>query len=133
MCGFQTTEDGREGEACPGTAEEENGERGTENDEEGAKDGSKAFLTFLGSTGHLNKIDPLPVFHHFYSQFNMPSLPPISSAICFGMHWLFLNFTDFLCFPFYCIESNVPFNEIRCSWDNSIHTEEPGALVGLYL
>lgn len=46
MCGFQTAEAGREGEACHGTAEEENGERSTENDEERAKDSSKAFLTF---------------------------------------------------------------------------------------
>lgn len=60
MCGFQTAEDGREGEACRGTAEEENGERGTENDEEGAEDSSKAFLTFLGRAGHLGRGEKPP-------------------------------------------------------------------------
>lgn len=42
---LQTTEDGREGKTLDGAAEEENGERGSENDEEGAKNCRQALIT----------------------------------------------------------------------------------------
>lgn len=87
MCGFQTAEDGREGEACHGTAEEENGERGTKNDEEGAKDSSEAFLTFLGSTGHLqNTKDPPPVSVLIFIPSSTCHVFSTSSALSFRIH-----------------------------------------------
>lgn len=42
---LQTTEDGRERKALNGAAEEENGERGSEDDEEGAKNCRQALIT----------------------------------------------------------------------------------------
>lgn len=42
----QTTEDGGEGEALHGAAEEEDGEGSAEDDEEGAEDRRQAFITF---------------------------------------------------------------------------------------
>lgn len=44
---FQTTEDGRERKAFHGTAEEEDGEGGSEDDEEGPEDCCQAIVTFF--------------------------------------------------------------------------------------
>lgn len=101
LFGFQTTEDGGEGEACHGTAEEENGERGTENDEEGAKDSSKAFLTFLGTDGHLRrkkKKRSSTTIYYFYFQLNM-SPPPCLQPLVLKSADFFRRITDFPVFP----------------------------------
>lgn len=47
----QTTEDGRERKTLDGAAEEENGERGSEDDEERAKNRRQALVTLRSDPG----------------------------------------------------------------------------------
>lgn len=78
----QAAEAGWERETCHGATEEENGKRGTENDEKRAEDCCQAFITLIQNTGHL-KQQPNNCSYYILPGF---VLPATLLSICFLVH-----------------------------------------------